>query len=240
MAVQVRKVLAVGVVLVLALVLCPGSALSEAPIKIGLIDVYSGAGAGKSTTLKSVVGLCRPSSGSIRFKGEEISGKKPFQIARKGIGFVPENRWIFSDLTVKENLDLGLRKRDRQSIRNALEKVYDLFPKLKTMEARLAGTLSGGEQQMPTVGRTLMGSPEGVLLDEPTAGLAPIVAQLLGDQIRKLKEERCTLLMAEQNALFAMDISDRAYVIDKGAIVYEGRVDELKQSRDMMREYLGV
>jgi branched-chain amino acid transport system ATP-binding protein len=197
-------------------------------------------GAGKSTTLRSVVGLSRPSSGSVHFKGEEICGKKPYQIARKGIGFVPENRWIFSDLTVKENLDLGLRKKDRQSMVTALEKVYGLFPKLKTMENRLAGTLSGGEQQMLTVGRTLMGNPECVLLDEPTAGLAPIVAQLLGDQIRKLKDEQYTLLMAEQNALFAMDISDRAYVIDKGAIVYEGRVDELKQNREMMREYLGV
>jgi branched-chain amino acid transport system ATP-binding protein len=141
---------------------------------------------------------------------------------------------------VKENLDLGLRKRDRQALSNALEKVYGLFPKLKTMEDRLAGTLSGGEQQMLTVGRTLMRSPECVLLDEPTAGLAPIVAQLLGDQIRKLKDERYTLLMAEQNALFAMDISDRAYVIDKGAIVYEGRVDEMKQNSQMMKEYLGV
>jgi branched-chain amino acid transport system ATP-binding protein len=197
-------------------------------------------GAGKSTTLKSIVGLCRPGSGSIRLKGEEICGKKPFQIARKGIGFVPENRWIFSDLTVRENLDLGLRKRDRQSMMTSLAKVYELFPKLKTMENRVAGTLSGGEQQMLTVGRTLMGNPECVLLDEPTAGLAPIVAQLLGDQIRKLKDERYTLLMAEQNALFAMDISDRVYVIDKGAIVYEGRVDDLKQNRDMMREYLGV
>jgi branched-chain amino acid transport system ATP-binding protein len=157
-----------------------------------------------------------------------------------GIGFVPENRWIFSELTVKENLDLGLRKRDRQAMSASLEKVYGLFPKLKTMENRVAGTLSGGEQQMLTVGRTLMGSPECVLLDEPTAGLAPIVAQLLGDQIRRLKDEQYTLLMAEQNALFAMDISDRAYVIDKGAIVYEGRVDDLKQNRDMMRQYLGV
>ena len=147
-------------------------------------------GAGKSTTLKSIVGLCRPGSGSVRFKGEEVCGKKSYQIVRRGIGFVPENRWIFSDLTVKENLDLGLRKRDRQAITTAFEKVYGLFPKLKTMENRLAGTLSGGEQQMLTVGRTLMGSPECVLLDEPTAGLAPIVAQLLGDQIRKLKDEQ--------------------------------------------------
>ena len=153
-------------------------------------------GAGKSTTLKSIVGLCRPSAGSVRFKGMEICGRKPFQIARMGIGFVPENRWIFSELTVKENLDLGLRKRERQSMTGALEKVYGLFPKLKTMETRIAGTLSGGEQQMLTVGRTLMGSPECVLLDEPTAGLAPIVAQLLGDQIRRLKDEQYTLLMA--------------------------------------------
>jgi len=197
-------------------------------------------GAGKTTTLTSIVGLNKPKSGSIYYKGEEITGKKPYQIVRQGIGFVPENRWIFSELTVRENLELGLRKRERGALGSALEKVYGLFPKLKTLENHPGGTLSGGEQQMLTVGRTLMGSPELILLDEPTAGLAPIVAQLLGDQIRRLKEEKHTLLLAEQNALFAMDISDRAYVIDKGSVVYEGRVKELQEDRAMMREYLGV
>jgi len=121
-----------------------------------------------------------------------------------------------------------------------LERIYDLFPKLRHMEHRNAGTLSGGEQQMLTVGRTLMGDPESVLLDEPTAGLAPLIVRSLGDQIRQLKQEGLTILLAEQNALFAMDISDRAYVIDKGAIVYDGSVEKLKQDKEMMQEYLGV
>ena len=197
-------------------------------------------GAGKTTTLASIVGLNRPRSGSIMYKGEEITGKKPYQIIRLGIGFIPEDRWIFSDLSVKENLELGLREKKGGNFGSALEKIYELFPKLKTMENRNAGTLSGGEQQMLTVGRTLMGDPESILLDEPTAGLAPVVAQLLGDQIRRLKEEGMTILLAEQNALLAMDISDRAYIIDKGSIVYKGSVEALRGDDGIMREYLGV
>ena len=197
-------------------------------------------GAGKTTTLTSIVGLNRPRSGSIMYKGEEITGRKPYQIIRLGIGFIPEDRWIFSDLSVKENLELGLRDKRGKNFGSALEKIYGLFPKLKTMENQNAGTLSGGEQQMLTVGRTLMGDPESILLDEPTAGLAPVIAQLLGDQIRRLKEEGLTILLAEQNALLAMDISDRAYIIDKGSIVYEGSVETLRGDDEIMREYLGV
>jgi len=197
-------------------------------------------GAGKSTTLASIIGLNRPKSGSIKYKGQEITGQKSYQIVRLGIGFVPEDRWIFSDLTVKENLELGLREKKGKGHVFGLERIYDLFPKLKLMENQNAGTLSGGEQQMLTVGRTLMGDPESILLDEPTAGLAPIIARSLGDQIRRLKQEGLTILLAEQNALFAMDISDRAYVIDKGTIVYEGSVEKLREDEDMMRGYLGV
>lgn len=197
-------------------------------------------GAGKSTTLASIIGLNRPKSGSIKYKGQEITGKKSYQIVRLGIGFIPEDRWIFSDLTVKENLELGLREKKGKGLGHGLERIYELFPKLKLMENQNAGTLSGGEQQMLTVGRTLMGGPEFILLDEPTAGLAPVIAQSLGDQIGRLKQEGLTILLAEQNALLAMDISDRAYVIDNGTIVYEGSVEKLRQDRDMMREYLGV
>jgi len=197
-------------------------------------------GAGKTTTLSSIVGLQRPRAGSIRFKDREILGAKSFRIARMGMGFVPENRWIFSDLSVRENLELGLRKGKEKAVQHALERVYGLFPRLETMKDRIGGTLSGGEQQMLTVGRSLMGGPEMLLLDEPTAGLAPVVARLLGDQIRKLRQEGLTLLLSEQNAVLAMDISDRAYIIDKGAIVYEGQVEKLKEDRGTMKEYLGV
>ena len=197
-------------------------------------------GAGKTTTMSSIVGLNRPKSGSITFKGQEISKKKPFQISRLGISFVPENRWIFSDLTVKENLELG-----RSGIKGVkheadVEKVYELFPMLKTLENHLGGNLSGGEQQMLTIGRSLMGHTELLLLDEPTAGLAPIIVQMLGDKIDQLKAEGLTILLTEQNALFALDISNKAYVIDKGIIVYEGSTMALSHDKETLRKYLGV
>ena len=197
-------------------------------------------GAGKTTTLSSIIGLNPPRSGSIKYKSGEISHKKPFQIAQLGIGFVPESRLIFSDLTVRENLELGQRKAKGGKQGIGLEGIYGLFPKLKELEGQYGGTLSGGEQQMLTIGRTLMGDPELLLLDEPTAGLAPIVTQMLGNQIERLKEERLTILLTEQNALFALDISDRAYVIDKGSIVYRGSVKELSDDKDTMKEHLGV
>ena len=197
-------------------------------------------GAGKTTTLSSIIVLNPPRSGSIQYKGMEISNKKPFQISQLGIGFVPENRWIFSDLTVRENLELGQRKEKGKKRVMGLEGIYELFPKLKELESQYGGTLSGGEQQMLTIGRTLMGDPELLLLDEPTAGLAPIVSKMLGNQIERLKEDKLTIPLTEQNALFAMDISDRAYVIDKGSIVYKGNVKELSEDRDTMKEYLGV
>lgn len=197
-------------------------------------------GAGKTTTLSSIVGLIRPRSGAVRYRGKEITGRKPFQIARMGIGFVPEERWVFSDLTVRENLELGLRKVDRSLLASRLERVHALFPKLKDLADRRGGTLSGGEQQMLTVGRTLMGNPELILLDEPTAGLAPLIAQTLGGQITKLKQEGLTLLLTEQNAALAMSVSDKAFIIDKGAIVYDGTVGGLQQDQNLMREYLGA
>ena len=196
-------------------------------------------GAGKTTALTSIIGLNRPRSGSIKYKDQDILGKKPYQIARLGIGFVPEDRWIFSDLSVKENLELGMRERHGKAVIH-LDKIYELFPALKHLENRTGGTLSGGEQQMLTLGRTLMGNPELILLDEPTSGLAPVIAQMVGDQVRKLREEGLTILLTEQNALFAMGISDRSYVIDKGTIVYEGSIKELREDEHMMKEYLGV
>jgi len=197
-------------------------------------------GAGKTTTLNSIMGVNPPRSGSIRFKDRDITSRKPYQVARSGIRIVPENRLIFSDLTVRENLDLGGRKKSKKYRSEKIARVYDLFPPLEKLQSRPAGDLSGGEQQMVTIGRSLMGDPELLLLDELSAGLAPIVIELFKRQLRKLREDNLTILLTEQNALFALDISDRAYVIDKGAIVYEGEVDRLRENKLLMSEYLGV
>jgi branched-chain amino acid transport system ATP-binding protein len=153
---------------------------------------------------------------------------------------VPENRWIFNDLSVRDNLELGGRAKTKKQLSSSLEKIYNLFPRLLDLERRTAGTLSGGEQQMLTIARALMGDPELLLLDELTIGLAPIVIQMLKNRIKRLKEESQTILLTEQNALFALDVSDRVYVIDKGAIVFEGKVEALRENRQLMRDYLGV
>jgi branched-chain amino acid transport system ATP-binding protein len=197
-------------------------------------------GAGKTTTLTSIMGLNRARNGRIRFKDRDITPLKPYQIARLGIGLIPEDRWIFSELTVRENLELGRRKKSKPGTGFSLERIQEIFPHLKTLENQLGGTLSGGEQQMLTLGRTLMANPELILLDEPTAGLSPLMAQSVAKQIRKLKGEGFTILLTEQNAWLALDISDRAYVIDKGAIVYEGSAETLKNDKGVLCEYLGV
>ncbi|MBI5602708.1 MAG: ABC transporter ATP-binding protein [Deltaproteobacteria bacterium] len=194
-------------------------------------------GAGKTTTLSSIIGLTRPRSGSVQFKGREIGGQKSYQIVQMGIGFVPEHRWIFSDLTVRENLELGWREKKPKTM---FEEIYQLFPKLKDLGGQKGGNLSGGEQQMLTIARTLMGGPELLLLDEPTAGLAPVIVQSLASKIRELKEKGVTILLAEQNAEFALGVSDRVYAIDKGSIVYEGTADHLKANGALMQQYLGV
>jgi branched-chain amino acid transport system ATP-binding protein len=197
-------------------------------------------GAGKTTTLSSIVGLNPPKSGSIRFKGVELKGKKSYEIARMGIGYVPENRLIFSDLSVYDNLELGCRKKNSKQVADALERIYCLFPRLKDLSKRTGGTLSGGEQQMLTIARTLMGEPELLLLDELTIGLAPIVVELLKRMVETLKSEKYTILLTEQNTMFALDLSDRACVIDKGTIVYDGGVQDLRENEEFMRRYLGV
>jgi branched-chain amino acid transport system ATP-binding protein len=194
-------------------------------------------GAGKTTTLSSIVGLNRPRSGSVLFRGREIAGLKSYQIVQLGIGFVPEHRWIFSDLTVKENLELGWREKKQK---NMFEEIYQLFPKLKDLQKQKGGNLSGGEQQMLTIARTLMGKPTLLLLDEPTAGLAPVVVQTLANKIRELKEKGLTILLTEQNADFALSISDRAYAIDKGSVVHEGTADHWRQNEALMQRHLGV
>ena len=198
-------------------------------------------GAGKTTTMRSIMGLTRPKSGSVRFNGEELRGRPPDYIARQGIGYVPDNRLIFPDLTVLENLELGIKppKHDKGEPWT-LERVYELFPILSRRQRQFGGTLSGGEQQMLTVARTLMGNPELLLLDEPVEGLAPLVVKDLGEQILKIKQMGQTILFSEQNVNFALQTAERAYVIDKGGIRYQGSIAELSADEEIKEKYLMI
>ncbi|MGA7146238.1 MAG: ABC transporter ATP-binding protein [Desulfobacterales bacterium] len=198
-------------------------------------------GAGKTTTMRSIMGLTPPKNGKVRFKGEELQGRPPDYIARKGMGYVPDNRLIFPDLTVLENLQLGIKiPKNFQGEPWTLERIYELFPILTERKHQLGGTLSGGEQQMLTVARTLMGNPELILLDEPVEGLAPLVVKDLGQQILKIKEMGQTILFSEQNVKFATLTSDRAYVIDKGMIQYHGTIEELGADEEIKKKYLMI
>ena len=197
-------------------------------------------GAGKTTTLRSIMGLTPPRSGSVQFKGEAIEGKPPYVIARKGIAFVPEDRRIFPDLTVRENLDVARRKPKNGRDAWTVERVYALFTDLEKLDGNLGGHLSGGEQQMLTIARALVGNPELMLLDEPSEGLAPLLVQRLGDQLRQLKDEGMTILLSEQNLRFALSLSDRAYVIDKGEVRFEGTAAALEKDEKTRSAYLGL
>jgi len=197
-------------------------------------------GAGKTTTMRSIMGLTPPKTGSISFKGEEISKKPTHLIARAGIGYVPSERRIYSSLTVRQNLVIAQKESPEGELHWSVDRIYELFPKLKELETRKGGLLSGGEQQMLAIARTLMGNPDLLLLDEPSTGLAPLVVKALGEQIQKVKQEGQGVLLAEQNAKFGMEMSDRCYVIDKGEIRYKGNIDELQQQEDVIRNYLAV
>lgn len=198
-------------------------------------------GAGKTTTMRSIMGLTPPHSGSVQFHGEEMRGRPPYYIAQKGMGYVPDNRLIFPDLTVRQNLELASKvPKDLQSEQWTVDRVYELFPLLKKLDKHLGGYLSGGEQQMLTVGRTLMGNPDLLLLDEPVEGLAPLVVRDLGEQILTLKEMGETILFSEQNVKFATMVAERAYVIDKGRIQYQGYIEELSDNEEIKRKYLMI
>ena len=197
-------------------------------------------GVGKTTTMRSIIGLTPPRSGSISFGNEAIHKKKPFKIARRGIAFVPEDRGIFSDLTVRENLEMGIQEGRRNNSKWDLNRVHELFPVLGNRSNQYGGTLSGGEQQMLTIGRALMSNPLLLLLDEPCEGLAPIIVQHLEDQIRYLKSEGMTILLTEQNASFALRLADRAYILEKGAVCWHGASGELRDTPEIMKKYLGV
>jgi len=197
-------------------------------------------GVGKTTTLRSIMGLTPPSSGSIRWKEEEISGKPSYQIAKLGIGFVPEDRRVFSDLTVWENLDVAIKASTSRGKFWSLGRVFELFPALSSIQTRRGGFLSGGEQQMLTIARTLMGNPDLLLLDEPSEGLAPIVVQQLGEQISRLKQEGMTILLCEQNAKFSLDLSDRLYILEKGEVRYQGGVADFRKDEEAYKTYLAL
>lgn len=197
-------------------------------------------GAGKTTTLKTIMGLAQGKGGGIRFNGESLLGREPYEIARLGVGFVPDERLIFPDLTVRENLEIAI-KPGRDAARPwTVERVYELFPVIAPLDRRLGGYLSGGEQQMLTIGRTLMGNPSLLLLDEPVEGVAPVVVQELTRQIKNLKAMGLTLLFAEQNMHFAAEVSDRAYVIEKGHIRFHGSMQELAANEEVKSKYLMI
>ncbi|MCP1337255.1 ABC transporter ATP-binding protein [Futiania mangrovi] len=197
-------------------------------------------GAGKSTTLKAIAGIAPPKRGSIRLHDREIAGAKPFAIARAGMGYVPEDRQVFPQHTVEDNLLIGAKKGPGGQDFWALKTVYEVFPILAGMKERKAGLLSGGEQQMLTIARTLMGNPDVLLLDEPSEGLAPIIVQAIGDLIRKLRGMGVTILLAEQNMHFCLGISEDAAVIDKGGIVYRGTIKDLRANEEVTRRYLAI
>ena len=196
-------------------------------------------GAGKTTTMKSVIGITPPKQGIIRYKGEEITGKAPYLLARKGISYIPDGRRIFADLTVGENLEIAIREAKAGGGWNK-ERVYELFPALKNIGSRKGGCLSGGEQKMLAIARALMGNPEFILLDEPFEGLAPILVHALEGQIRKLREAGLTVLIAEQNVRSTLRISDRGYIIDNGQIRYHGSIEDLRDNEDIRKKYLLV
>lgn len=197
-------------------------------------------GAGKSTTLKAIAGLAPPKQGRVVLRGQDMAGSKPYVIARAGIGYVPEDRQVFPEHSVEDNLLIGAKRgRDSEGFWT-LGQMYEVFPILAGMRDRRAGALSGGEQQMLTIARTLMGNPEVLLLDEPSEGLAPIIVQAIGDLIRKLRSMGVTILLAEQNMHFCLGISEDAVVIDKGSVVFSGAIQELRENREVTRRYLAI
>jgi len=203
-----------------------------------IVSLLGRNGVGRSTTCKTIMGLVAP-MGSIQYKGEEIAGLKPHVIARKGIGFVPEDRWIFPDLTVLQNLQLGSKSR-KNSGRWSIEDVFKLFPKLGERSNVHGGLISGGEQQMLTMCRTLMGDPDFIMIDEPTEGLAPKLVEQVGRLIEEIAQRGVSVLLVEQKLSIALKISQRLYIMGHGKIVFEGTPDELKADESIKKEWLEV
>ena len=204
-----------------------------------IVTLIGANGAGKSTTLNTVAGLIRPDSGSIEFKGQSIVGVKSHKVVERGMALCPEGRRVFSQMSVSENLDMGGYTRSDAENRETLQRVYERFPRLKERVGQMAGTLSGGEQQMLAMGRALMSKPDLLMLDEPSMGLAPILVQEIFDIIKELNAAGTTILLVEQNANMALSIADRAYVLEIGTIKKTGTGADLLQDDDVRKAYLG-
>jgi len=206
-----------------------------------VVTLLGSNGAGKSTTVKTIQGLLNPGSGSIRFMNRSIDGLPAYKIVEEGIALVPEGREIFPKMSVLENLILGAYvSRAREVQKDCLEWVFNLFPTLEERKEQLAGTMSGGEQQMLAIARALMSKPKLLMLDEPSLGLAPVIVLQVFDIIKKLKEESVTVLLVEQNVHHALEISDRAYIMEKGRIILEGKGSDLINNHYVREAYLGM
>lgn len=218
-------------------------ALRGVSLQVGegeIVALIGSNGAGKTTTLRTISGLMRPTSGTISLEGREISRTKAHQIVQLGICHVPEGRRLFPRMDVLDNLRMGAYTRRDAEIPKDLERVYQLFPRLHERATQLAGTLSGGEQQMLAIGRSLMARPKLLMLDEPSLGLAPMLVELIFQIIREINQRGTPILLVEQNAHKALEVADRAYVLETGSIVQQGTGAELLQSPDVQRAYLGV
>jgi len=197
-------------------------------------------GAGKSTTLRSIMGLNPPKSGEVIYGGDDISRKPSFVIAEKGIGYVPEEKRIFKEMTVRENLEVATKKGKSAQSQWTIGEIYNLFPILEKNDSKIGGKLSGGEQQMLTIARTLMGNPELLLLDEPTTGLSPLIIKSLNEKISSLSKSGLSILLAEQNVKFALALSNRCYIMDKGEIQYQAPAEELHKDEKILKQYLAL
>ncbi len=205
-----------------------------------VVSILGRNGVGKTTTFRSIMGLTPPRSGSIRLKGSELVGKKPFEIAKLGVGYVPDDRRIFPDLTAEENLEMARRLAKKTEGPWTIARVYQLFPVLDRLKASKGTTLSGGEQKMLAIGRGLMKNPEILLLDEPSEGLAPLVVRNLAEIILEIQRSKVTILMADQNIKFCRKVAGRGYIMEKGLIQYQGNIDDIWQNEEVVRKYLAV
>ncbi|RFB81198.1 ABC transporter ATP-binding protein [Methylovirgula sp. 4M-Z18] len=221
----------------------PAHILRDVSFEVGageVVAMLGRNGAGKSTTFKALVGLVPQRNGKIIFEDKDISSRPTYEIARAGLGYVPEDRRIFTELTVEENLAIGRQKTRTQGANWTPDKLYELFPNLAEMRSRAGGRMSGGEQQMLTIARTLMGNPSLVLLDEPSEGLAPKIVEQMARAILVMKNEGLSVVISEQNLHFARLISDRAYILEKGHIVFGGMIAEIEARPEIRDAYLSV